>query len=32
MWLSGNEPLASIHDDAGLIPGPTKWVKDPVLR
>ena len=25
------ENLASIHEGAGLIPGLTRWVKDPML-
>ena len=28
-WLANP---ASIHEDMGLIPGLTQWVKDPVLQ
>ena len=30
MWEWVKNPT-SIHEDVGLIPGPTQWVKDPVL-
>ena len=31
LWLRGVKSLTSIHEDAGLIPGPTWWVKELVL-
>ena len=30
-WLSGNEPHWCIHEDEGLIPGLSQWVKDLAL-
>ena len=31
MWLSGNVPNSSIHEDVGSVPGIAQWVKDPAL-
>ena len=31
LWLIGLETQHSDHEDAGLIPGLTQWVKDLVL-
>ena len=31
LWLSGNKPN-HIHEDAGLIPGPARWVKHLALH
>ena len=29
LWLSGLRTQHSVHEDTGLIPGLTQWVKDP---
>ena len=31
MWLSGLRTPYSVHEDAGLIPGLTQWIKHPAL-
>ena len=31
LWLSGLKTQCDLHQDAGLIPGLTQWVKDLVL-
>ena len=29
LWLSRLKTLQSVHEDSGLIPGLSQWVKDP---
>ena len=31
MWLSGLRTQRSVHEDVGLTPSLTHWVRDPVL-
>ena len=31
MWLSWLRTQQSVHEDAGAIPGPAQWAKDPTL-
>ena len=31
LWLGGLRTQRSVHEDVGLLPGLTQWVKDPVL-